>query len=849
MLILLCITACYYNAYASPSSKTDSLKIKLKQHQSLKLEDHSTVKLLQTLVDVTAHENLPEALSYAHDALVIADKTGDQKLIATSYNFFGRVYRDQGLHELALESYFKALHIWQKNKDKEACAFSLNDIGNIYFDRQEYNQAIQNYNKAYQLSASFTFKEGMAVSLNNLALVQQVQNNFPEALKNFTRALELRKQLSDPTLVPHSHNYIGTIYTDLKNYDSALYHFYQAEKLCMPIEELVHGLLGNIYRNTAQCYIRLNNTEKVREYFLLAEDIYKKYNSIGALASLYNETGYYYASRKDYDNAEFYFLRGIDLAKKHNAQPLIKDLYKSYSALLYELGDYKDAFNAQHKYEQIKDSLAFAGNMRRIISLQHQYESQKQEKALQDAEKQARFQKAELESAQRTTQLLFVIMLAVVITVALLVYFFMHKIKINNKLREHYNIIEKQNEEIEEKNRALLIAKEHAEDSAQHKSEFLSNMSHEIRTPMSGIMGFVNLLLEDPQLTEDQRKKLHSILYSADKLMHIINDILHLSSIEAGTVVLEKQPIDLRKSCDEIISNIKASLTHNHVNFALNIHKNVPKTIIGDPTRLYQILTNLLGNARKFTHQGWIRLNIDAERIEDEKVKVIFEISDTGIGIPADKLDTIFNSFEQANSGILRKYGGTGLGLAITKKLIALKGGEISVTSKLGAGSTFRVELPFAYTDTSIQTKDKIKDKHISLDGMRVLLVEDNEINQMVIGQQLKRWNVNVRIVNDGYSALESLKQELFDLVLLDIQMPGIDGLETVKEIRNSKTYTIINPFVPVIGLTADVFDETRNQALAAGMNDVLTKPAAPEDLYLCLSTYYASTESEVNHI
>ncbi|MGZ5303751.1 MAG: tetratricopeptide repeat protein, partial [Bacteroidia bacterium] len=830
VLGLLFLMAWNSTANAKSTALTDSLEAKLKQHTLLKLEDHSTVKLLQTLVDVYAHENLPKALSYTHNALVIADKVGDQELIATSYNFFGRVYRDQGLLELALESFYKSLYIWQKLKDKEACTFSLNDVGNIYFDRQDYTQALHNYNKAYQLSASFNFKNGMAVSLNNKALVQQKQRNYHAALKNFLAALALRKQLSDPTLVPHSHNYIGTVYTDLKNYDSALYHYYQAEKLCHPIESSVHGILGYVYRNTAQCYIRLNNIAKAREYFLLAEDIFKRYNSIGMLASLNHEIGYFYASQGNYKDAEFYFVRGIDLAKQRNAQPIIQELYKSYSAVLYEKGDYKNAYKNQLKYEQIKDSLASAGNTRRIISIQHQYEMHKQEKALQDAEEYTRFQKAELESAQRTTQLLIVIMLAVILTVALLVYFFLHKIKINNKLRSHYEIIEQQNAEIEEKNRALLIAKNHAESSAQHKSEFLSNMSHEIRTPMSGIIGFVNLLLEDQQLNDEQRKKLHSIYYSADKLMHIINDILHLSTIEAGSIVLEKQPINLRKFCDEILSNIKASLSHNKVNFALNIQQNVPKTIIGDPTRLYQILSNLLGNARKFTHQGWIRLNVSAELLDDDRVNVIFEIADTGIGIPADKLDTIFNSFEQANSGILRKYGGTGLGLTITKKLVHLKGGKISVSSQLGVGSIFKVELPFTYTNNTTETvpaQDK-KSNKTSLEGMRVLLVEDNEINQMVIGQQLKRWGVKVRIANDGYSALESLKQELFDLILLDIQLPGINGFETVKEIRNSKTYTIINPFVPVIGLTADVFDETRHEALAAGMNDVLTKPAKP---------------------
>jgi signal transduction histidine kinase/CheY-like chemotaxis protein/Tfp pilus assembly protein PilF len=829
----------------SPGIK-DSLLNVLKYYKANNIEDSNTVFLYQKLVDASADTDLKESLSYAEDALRIANKLGKKDFIASSYNFFGKVYRDQGLTELALRTFFKVLKIWEELGDKRAQTFALNDVGNIYFDQKDYPRAEQFYKQALQIGKSIDFKEGMSVSLNNLGLVQTYQKRNAQALPYFMRALELRKQLNDPTLVPHSHNYIAKTYFKLGQYDSAIAHFNEGIKLCKPIVAQANSLMGAMYGSLAQLYVKQGDEQQALSYFIMAEELYKKYNNERSLAVLYAGMGDYYKQAGETKKALQYYLKANSLAESHQLLDFSKEINKGISELYAGMKNYDLAYKYYVKYASLEDSLAKNNNLRQILSLAHRYELDKKEDALKDAESFNRYQHAKLLSAQRNTQLLIVVILASILTVVLLIYFYWHKSKINKQLHLHNDIIEKQNAEIEEKNKELLIAKEVAESVAQHKSDFLSNMSHEIRTPMSGIMGFVNLLLEDKSLNEEQRTRLLSINYSADKLMHIINDVLHLSTIEAGSILLERQPLNIRKFCEEIISNIQASQINSNVKFALNIQQNVPKTIIADPTRLYQILLNLLGNAKKFTHQGWIRLNIFAEETpQPDKVLIRFEIADTGIGIPADKLESIFESFQQANSGIIKKYGGTGLGLAIARKLVHLKGGKISVASKVGEGSTFTVEIPFSYTDDTYAniTKQVEINRNIDLSGMRVLLVEDNEINQMVISQQLKKWNVLVEVAKDGYTALETLKQKLFDLVLLDIQMPGINGFETVKEIRYSKTYTIINPFVPVIGLTADVFDETRRNALIAGMNDVLTKPAKPADLHMLLSRYYTPAE------
>lgn len=379
--------------------------------------------------------------------------------------------------------------------------------------------------------------------------------------------------------------------------------------------------------------------------------------------------------------------------------------------------------------------------------------------------------------------------------------------------------------------RELLEAKERAENLAKSESEFLSVMSHEIRTPMNAIMGSIHLL-NDGKPSGDQKKNIDALQFSAENMLSILNDILDYNKLQAGMLEAENISFDMWAMLENIKECLKGRLSKENNAFELILPKKKPKSLKGDSRRLSQVLLNLLDNALKFTKDGHVSLEIVESEVEDNYYTYEFRVSDDGIGIPEDQLHCIFESFTQTDLSISRNYGGTGLGLSISKQLVALMGGELYVKSKLGRGSCFSFFLNFERSISATQLKQSKVNKKFP--GIRALVVDDNDMNLMVATRFLKKWGLKVGNANSGDEALKSLKKNSYDIIFMDIQMPGMSGFEVLEELRKKEQYD----HIPVVALTADSSLSIEKDIIRNGFSDGVLKPFHPEELLQILNKF-----------
>lgn len=394
---------------------------------------------------------------------------------------------------------------------------------------------------------------------------------------------------------------------------------------------------------------------------------------------------------------------------------------------------------------------------------------------------------------------------------------------------------------------SLREAKEKAEEATMAKSKFLSMMSHEIRTPMNAIIGFTNLLLNS-EPRADQKESLEILKFSGENLLTIINDILDFSKIESDKIELESIDFDLHKLVMNIKNMLEQRMTQKGVDLIFNYHQNLPRIVKGDSVRIAQVITNLAANAIKFTEAGTVQVSVTSKGILGNMHQVHFAVKDTGIGIESHKIESIFERFAQADSDTTRKFGGTGLGLSITKSLLNLMNSEIHVESEVGKGSTFSFELLLEEGCArlpKVSSVEKHDHENFSTNGITVLLVEDNRVNQIVASKFLRGWGIRVETANNGREALEMIQQKSYDLVLMDVQMPVMDGYEAVSCIRSlNKPYF---KEVPIIALTASAMHGMREKVLEVGMTDFISKPFVPGDLHAKIKKYVSRAQLKPN--
>jgi signal transduction histidine kinase/CheY-like chemotaxis protein len=390
---------------------------------------------------------------------------------------------------------------------------------------------------------------------------------------------------------------------------------------------------------------------------------------------------------------------------------------------------------------------------------------------------------------------------------------------ISKRIRRQQKLYEQLNESEKKVREAGII-----------KEKFMANMSHEIRTPMNAILGFTNLLQKE-QLNEKSKEFVQSIHNSGESLLEIINDILDFSKIEAGMMRIESNPFSLRELLHSVKSMFTARIQAKDLNFNVNVEYSTPDLVTGDAVRLTQILVNLVNNAIKFTNNGGIDISVAADKIKGDHVDISFSIKDTGIGIASHKVEAIFDRFQQADEDTTRKYGGTGLGLSIVKQLVELQNGTIHVSSELNKGTEFVLSIPYVISKDLTAPEDLrtlAKNEINSVDiHVRILVAEDNVMNQNLMRHLLTYWNLDFDIVNNGKEAIEALQKNDYRLLLMDIQMPVMDGYTTTMKIRNE-----LGMNIPIVAMTAHAMTGERGKCLGYGMNEYISKPIREKELF-----------------
>lgn len=511
----------------------------------------------------------------------------------------------------------------------------------------------------------------------------------------------------------------------------------------------------------------------------------------------------YFIEKKDYNKADIHIHDILKDTVTDLTTSELESVYEKWSHSLFLQQKYKQAYDTRVKYENynLENREKTQNASSQQISAEFQIDEYKKNR--EKTELQNQLQEETMRSKERFNIFLIVVVLAIILFVITLYLYYYNR-------RGYIKLLKQKNQEYFE-------AKKESERLSKSKSEFFSTVSHELRTPLYGVIGLSTILMDDPAL-KSHEQDIKSLKFSADYLLALINDVLQISKIDSGRLENNEESFEIRQFIKNIVSSFEYMRLQNKNVIQVDIDKEVPEIIVGDATRLSQVLMNLIGNAIKFTENGTITVILESVLNTDNLSKICFTIKDTGIGIPKKKLASIFNEFSQVSSKHYT-YQGTGLGLPIVKKLLNLSDTEIYVDSELGKGSSFYFTPLFKRDYTTSPTKKIIILNEEILEGKNILIVDDNRINQIVTSKILQKSKVICEVANNGKEAVEKALSSRYDLILMDINMPVMNGIEATQEIRKH------NNDIPIIALTAVEIKEMRTKIYDSGMTDIIIKP------------------------
>lgn len=799
-------------------------------------DDTNKVRLFNMLAHEYYSIDAVQGIRYASEALKLAKELDWKTGIGISNKEMGLNYYSRSENVSALACLREGLNIFEELDDKINIAECLAITGNVYQYQSNYPDALQYQLKALKMNTATGNKTGIANNLNSIGILYIDQTNFPGALEYFLKALKINRELGNKSGIALNLKNVGNAYICQHNYPMALANYLEALKIAEEIGNK-SGIARNL-GNIGNVYQEQGNYRVAQEYLLKAarlnEGLGEKYpmaNDLGSVGCMYltiAKDSTYTSKSKDMlpdgvggngiDKVACLRLAVDYLEKATTIDKEIGNLneFQHFSVFLSEahelLGNYREAFERYKAYSDTKDSVFSRENIQKLTFIQGQRDEELNEKKLE-------VQRLQL-LADKNRQRYYIAGLGLLILLSAGLYSRSRTARRNRKT-------------LEEKNRLIAAEKENAdmlrlraETSEQVRQQFLANMSHEIRTPMNSVNGMTDILI-DKNPRPDQLHYLQIIAKSSDILLHIINDILDLSKIETGKLELEAIDFSLTDTVKHVKETLSFRADEKGLRLVAHIDDNITDVLLGDPFRLNQILINLGGNAVKFTEKGSVEINVQQKGEDAGNVTLLFEIRDTGIGIPEDKIATIFENFKQVNSSDTRKFGGTGLGLSISKRLVEMQGGNIKIVSEPGRGTVFSFSLSYPKGSAQrlrqrIQQEQKADGRMLS--GLHILLVDDNDDNRMVALEILRsKSDMAIDQAANGEEAIRLVEKNDYDVVVMDIQMPVMNGLDATRYIR-TKLPAPKNK-IPVIALTASILRSDAAMCTEAGMNLYVAKP------------------------
>ena len=789
-----------------PDSVLHSVQIIFRLNQKLRLIDEKPYRLVRDAMLLWKRNEGDSALQRLRDAISVFD---EQKKIQGNYSLLNTIrefYNMLSLHKERLAFYEEKLNFYQHYGPMENMAACFHGIAGYYYFKADYNQAIGYYLKAAEVFHKFS-KIGYSNEITVVGFMYSKWGNDEKAL----HYLKLADSLNTAVFTGREGNLeldkieLAKIYRNKGRFDLAFSYawgalaisrkFYHADRTAIEFTEL------------AGIYLRMNQPDTalffLRKAALLGDSVMLTVDGPEGPFECDYYLYKYFSQKNELKIAENQLLKAYVKAFRVKSNQLLMKYEKELAGFYLKQNDQLKAMEFLQKYVELNDSL----NSIQASTSVAQFENEQMEQHNLD-------QIASMKATEHSQQRYFLLAGAFLLVIMA-------------GLFSRIQYIRKTKKKLEWQNRMIEREKLRAEQSEKFKEQFLANMSHEIRTPMNAVMGMNNLLI-DKNPRRDQQQYLDGIKQSSDTLLHIINDILDLSKIEAGKIELEKIDFSIRGVLNQVVLTLSHKAEEKGLQLITGIDDQIPDVLVGDPVRLNQILMNLTGNAIKFTEKGSVQISVNA--VESDQLSILnfkFSIIDTGIGIPKDKLYSIFESFAQVHTSDTRRFGGTGLGLSISKQLVELMGGTLQVESIVDSGTTFSFVLQMEKGSSErlqqrISTEEEI-DGTI-LNGLKILVVDDNEYNRIVATDTIKaRADVEVLTASNGREAIELVDQNHFDIVLMDVQMPVMNGFDATRYIRENFSPPKKN--IPVVALTASVLRTDLDKCRVAGMNGYIPKP------------------------